>query len=281
MQNCGREVTVEEQPEAVVAMDGAAETVFALGQGGAVKGYFGATADSLPEALAGEASKTEHLGGTFPAPSLEAIIAEAPDLVLLYGYYEEAGVTAERLDELNIPHFVLNEACVEGDTSMDGYLDDVVTIATVLGVPDKGKQLVEEWTNRIDEAAADEPTGHTVFIQGSPDPASVFASGGTSFANSQIELAGGTNIYADSDEGYLTPSWEDVAAKNPSVIVNGVADGPGAMESLKGYINDNPALAAIDAAKEDRYFGMKYAENVPGPQAVEGTIALAEFLAAN
>ncbi|MDP3891064.1 ABC transporter substrate-binding protein [Nocardioides sp.] len=275
--SCGREVTLDAAPTRVVGIEGAAETALALEAGDQLAGWYGNAPEKLPGVLGEQAALSEHLGGSFPTPQLEDILATEPDLLLLYGYNSEAGLTQERLDELGVPHLLLSEACPEdADGSLDGYFTDTVTIATALGDQEAGEALVEEWRGRIADATAAPVEGEpSVFVMGNTDPTEPFASGGSSLADEQIALAGGVNAFGDTDEAFLSPTWEEVATRDPDVIVDGSGGLEESMAALQDYLRSDSALSRMTAVENDSFLVIDYYDNVPGPRAVDGVVQLA------
>lgn len=278
--NCGREVTIEAKPARVVGVEGGAETVFALGAADQMAGYFGNEAQKLPGALGEQAATTQHLGGSFPAPTLEALLESEPDLLVLYSLYPDAGITAERLDELGVPFLLLSEACdTHADPTVEGYFGDVSVVGTALGVDDVADELVAGWRTQIAEATAEPVDGlPTVFVMGSPNASEPFTSGGSSLANDQIAIAGGQNLYADADDAFLTPSWEETASRNPDVIVDGSGGMQESMEALRTYLTEDDALSQMTAVRDDAFLVIDYYDNVPGPRVIDGIVKIAEFL---
>lgn len=281
VENCGQNVTIEKKPEKIVGFDGAAETLFALGAGDQVAGYFGAAPDDLPENLAAEAKKTENLGGTFPFPSAEAVLDLQPDLIVAYGFNDEGGSLVKRLDELKIPYLNLSEACEnEPDATVDGYLTDVRTIGEAIGAKDAGEKLTDEWKSSIDAVEKPSGTPPTAVINGNQDPSKPYVSGGGSFADELLTRAGLENAYADEKKSFVTPSWEDVATRNPDIIFSGGGGGDEVRDGLLEHLKSNPALAKMNAVKTDgRVITLDYSRNVPGPQAIDGIIQMAEAAA--
>lgn len=275
VENCGREVTIADRPTAVVGFDGAAETVFALDASDQLAGYFGTAPDGLPADLAPAASQTTHLGGTFPFPSTEQVLEQQPDLVLAYGFGDD-GALADQLDTLAIPYLVLSEACDDPDPTVEGYLTDVTTIATALGIPDAGADLVEDWRDQLPAPVAPGDDAPVVVVYGNQDPTQPFVSTGASFVQDQLDWAGAVNAYADEDEGYLSPSWEDIASRNPDLIFSGGGGGEPIRQGLVDYLNANAALATMPAAQNDAVVTIEYAQNIPGPQAIAGITTIAE-----
>lgn len=278
--NCGEEVTIEAPPERIVGVEGAAETVMALGAGDQLAGWFGNDAKSLPDDLRSEAEKSKYLGGSWPSPTLEDVVAPEPDLVVLYGYSEEAGMTKEAFDELGVPTLVLSETCAKGaDSTVEGYFGDVETIAHAIGADEAASGLVETWRGEIATATETPVDGEpSVFINGNTDPASPFASGGGSLADDQIRIAGGRNIFGDTDDAFLEPSWEEVATRNPDVIVDGSGGLEESTAALRAYLAGDAALSQMAAVRDDAFLTIEYYDNVPGPRVVDGIVKIAEFL---
>ena len=94
--NCGVETVYDTVPRRVVATDTSAlEVLVALGLQENVTGYFGGTPERLQPQHQARAAMVERLGGSFPYPSLEAVLAPGPDLVFSYGFNESAGLTGQ------------------------------------------------------------------------------------------------------------------------------------------------------------------------------------------
>ncbi|GMA41471.1 ABC transporter substrate-binding protein [Mobilicoccus caccae] len=278
--NCGRTVTIPSRPSKVVAFDGAAETVFALGAAEQLSGYFGADPKALPADLAAQAGTTTRIGSTFPAPTLEAVTKDKPDLILMYGENEKGGLTGERLDQLGIPHLQLSEACRDKpDATVEGYLGDVQTIADALGRGEDGRRLVAQWRQRLAELPAPSDPRPSVMVSGNVDPKSPFASGRGSFVQDQLTKAGARNVYEDVAKGYLSPSWEDVATRNPDIIVDGSGGMEKSRDALLAHLRANPALAQMTAVEKSRVIAVPFSQNVPGPQAIDGIVAIGKAVA--
>lgn len=273
--NCGREVTIPEQPTRVIGIEGAAETLFALGAEEQTVGYFGSSPDSLPDYLAEPAGKTEYLGSSFPFPTAERVLENSPDLVVLYGF-GDSGDLAEQLDAQQIPYLLLSETCDTPDPTIEGYFTDVKTIATALGHAEEGVQLVEDWKSRLPERTSPSEDAPKIVVYGNTDPSQPFVSGGNSFVQGQIDYAGGVNAYADQDMGYLTPSWEDIASRKPDIILSGAGGGEETRQDIENYLMSNAALAQMPAVMNHRIVSIDYAKNVPGPQSIEGILEIRE-----
>lgn len=277
VENCGREVTIEQRPERIVGFDGAAETLFALGAAEQLAGYFGASPDSLPDDLAEQATQTERFGGTFPFPSAEQLLERQPDLVVAYGFGDQAGSIPQRLDEAGIPYLNLSEACEDGaDHTLEAYFADTDTIAEAIGTPQAGTELTTAWREEIEQLVTPGGQAPSVVVYGNQDPSDPFVSGAASFVQDQLEHAGAVNAYADEDSGYLTPSWEDIASRSPDIILSAGGGGDEVRDGIVDFLRGNAALSQIPAVVEDRVITLDYSKNIPGPQAIQGIREIAQ-----
>lgn len=278
VESCGQKVEISKKPERIVAFDGAATTLFALKASDQMVAYYGTPADQMPDDLGAEAGRLEYRGSTFPAPTLEVLLQDSPDLVLLYGEYEQKGITQARLAELDVPAINLSEGCKENaDPTLEGYYSDVEKLGKVVGKADEARSLVAGWRERV-EAVQPKGEKRRVLIHGNMDPSSVFASSGRSFAGDQLRVAGGENIYEDAETGYLEPSWEDVAKRDPEIIIDGSGGLEESNKALKEYLGANDALANMSAVRDGRIVSIPYQENIPGPQAIDGIEMMAKVL---
>lgn len=281
--SCGVEFTYAEPPERILATDtGAVETLVALGVGDRVVGWFGTDdEDSLDDDTRDAVLALDRLGGSFPFPTYEAILAADPDLVVSYGFNDEAGFSTEALQADGIGSYSFTEACPDASASLDTFFDDVANLGIILAVEEEANGLVDNWRAEIDALAApegDEPV--SVFLSGSPDAADSFTSGGGSLADDLIQLAGGVNVFGDTDEGFLAPAWEEVLARDPVVIIDGSGGGQQALDDLRSYLESDPALSQMTAVQDGSFGTIRFQQNVPGPQAVDGVRAISEILAA-
>lgn len=154
------EVTVEEQPERVVALGwGDAETALALGvQPVGATDWLGFGGDGVGPWADGLYDESPELIDALQ-PSYEAIAALEPDLILdVRGSGEQ-----ERYDRLSsiAPTIGVPEGGANYLTTPD---DQMVMISTALGLPDKGEELLAEVDSAFSDAAEAHPEwdGQTV-----------------------------------------------------------------------------------------------------------------------
>lgn len=181
--------------------------------------------------------------GYFRALSPEGVLALNPDLILS----ESGAGPQEALDVLNaagIP-FTMSGP----DTSPDGLIAKITTIANALDLPDEGKALAADVAQGLqqarDRAATVETPKRVLFIL-SLQGGRVMAGGESSSAESIIELAGGINAGMGFD-GYKQITDEAVLTAAPDVIL--MMDREGDLAINNDMVLAHPALSQTPAAK--------------------------------
>jgi iron complex transport system substrate-binding protein len=224
------------------------ETIFALGFGDRLVGV--TTYCNYPA----EALKIPKIGG-FMNPSLEAIVAKRPDLVIGVSSATDP-VKAREMERLGLKVNLISLA------SVSDILSAIKSIARLLGNPDSGEKLARKITlqiERVKQRVAPAPRRSTLLAVGLRP---LVAVGGKNFIDELITLAGGENIARDAAQPWLNLPDEYVVAKAPQVIIEaGMGSERG--ESAKHWAD----LKSIPAVKEGRVY--TYASDTilrPGPR---------------
>jgi iron complex transport system substrate-binding protein len=184
------------------------ETLFALGAGDQIVGD--TTYCNYPEA-----AKSKPKIGGYESPNLEAILARRPDLVFMMKSQPEI---AQKLRGAGIDVVELEPE------NLAGIYEEIQTIAVKIGVPEKGRALVQSIDKEV-RSGATRPSGKkpaVLFIVGrTPGAVSdLIAVGRGSFLNELIEFAGGANVFADTAVPYPSVSMEDVIRRDPEIIID-------------------------------------------------------------
>jgi iron complex transport system substrate-binding protein len=181
------------------------ELVFALGAGDRLVGRT-SQCDFPPEA-----AQVPDVGLWLP-PNIEAVLARAPDLVLLYQSPSTAPAIA-RLRALRIP-----AAAFRTD-----HLRDVSRLARVLGPALEAEQVAARLATRYDSSLAAvrrdsgrDPLGPVALLAWD-NPLIVLGAG--SFVSEMVELAGARNAFADVRPSSAPMSLEVLAARAPRAIL--------------------------------------------------------------
>ncbi|MBZ4416165.1 helical backbone metal receptor [Myxococcus sp. RHST-1-4] len=181
------------------------EMVIALGAGGTLVGV-----SRFDEAK--EVEKLPRVGG-FVDPSVEAVVALKPDLLLVQpGPGNQRPV--EKMAQLGVPVLLLPLH------SVADVLAGMRAVGRALGREKEAEAAVsriEATRTRIREAAKKLPPKRVLFAYGF-EPLVVAGPG--SFANELLQDAGGINVAADGGSAYPVYSLERVVRARPDVVVD-------------------------------------------------------------
>jgi len=232
------------------------ELLFAIGAGDAVVGR--TTWCDYPPA----AKRVADLGDGIQ-PSLEAVLAVRPDLVLLYDSPQNAGA-AEQLRRLGVPTLLL---------TTDG-LSDVTRLARLLGRVTGHRREADSLATAFARAlaAASPPVPGrrpTVLLLVWEQPPMTVGRG--SFLSELVHRAGGENLFEDVGPSSGTISIEAVAARDPDFILI-TSDGPQAFAR-------RPEWQAVRAVRDHRFLRVSGSEfSRPGPRAPVAVRELAHLI---
>ena len=234
----------------------ATELLFAIGAGSSVVGRT-QYCDYPPAAQA-----VANLGDGIK-PSIEAVLAQRPDLVVLYNSGQNAAV-AGRLGDLGIPHLRINTDA----------LSDVPRVSRLLGLLTGHSRGADSVVAVFDTALAhasvtpDTRRPKVLLLVWEQPPMTI---GRGSFLSELIERAGGENLFADVTTSSGVVSIEAVAARNPDLIL-ATTEGPAAFAS-------RPEWQVVPAVRRRRFLRVSGSEfNRPSPRAPSAIRELAERL---
>ena len=115
------------------------------------------------------------------------------------------------------------------------------------------------------------------FVYDSGDDAA-FTAGRKGIGNQIIQLAGGTNVFADLDDTFADVSWEQVLQRNPDVIVIYDYFGTPSVDEKKAFLRGKPELANVPAIRDNRFAVLTLQDAVLGVRAPFAVEALARQL---
>jgi iron complex transport system substrate-binding protein len=254
----GREV-----PSRVVSLSpSTTETLFAIGAGDRVVGR-SRFCDYPPEAL-----RLPVVGG-YVDPSLEAIVALKPDLVVGARGPGGAGLAA-KLDALGIATFFPPTDSIDDIDAM------IEQMGVKTGLAERARQVAASSRRRRDEiarAVAGEPRVRVLLVFGTTP---IVVAGPGSFPNEMLALANGENVLT-SGLPYTTLGAERLVLLEPEVIVN--ASMTGANDRSSGIGPDEPAWRELSAVRQGRVVAIHDDSLLrPGPRIGEGVAVLARAL---
>lgn len=136
--------------------------------------------------------------------------------------------------------------------------------------------LVEEFTTFYDDyKKKNEGKEHPKVLILMGLPGSYIIATPNSYVGSLVELAGGENVYSDTDEEFLTVNTEDMKTKEPDVILRAAHALPDqVVEMFKEDFETNDIWQHFDAVKNGRVYDLSYeyfgmSANFKYPQALE------------
>jgi cobalamin transport system substrate-binding protein len=201
----GRHMAIPLNVQRVVSLaPNLTETIYALGLDSKLVGD--TTFCDIPPAAKGK----PHVGST-QEPSLEAIVALHPDLVLATTSINRAE-TADALLKIGVPVYT------SAPHTMAGMLSSTEAIADLLGASEQGAKLVTELQQRLDAlhtALQERPLVHVLFVVWE-DP--LISIGQNTFIADALRWAGAESIIVAS-QNWPQVSMEEVVRLQPDYIV--------------------------------------------------------------
>lgn len=263
----GIEVTLGKMPQRIIsAAPSNTEIIFTLGLESKLVGRTDFC--NYPPAVA----EVESIGLMSPL-NLEKIISLKPDLILSYGGFQTKDIP--RLRELGFTVLVIEAE------SLSEMLKSIELIATACGVPEKGKKIIINLTERIKSITSlvdniPESQKPKVFTGSSYE--TIWSPGNGTLFNELITLAGGLNIVGNQ-KGWVPISPELVAQAEPDIIIvpSGIMN-PEEINKMKNDIINHPGWSQIPAIKKNQIFIVN--EDLfyrAGPRLVEGLELLYEI----
>jgi len=258
----GRRVVMPAQVNRIVTLaPNLTETVYALG---------------LEDKLAGDTDQCDtppaaklkpHVGGS-QNPSLEAIVALRPDLVLATTSINVES-TADALAHLGIAVYT-----TAGDTqTVLQMLDSIERVATLMGAEAQGKELAVRLRARLDALharLADRPMAHVLFVVWE-DP--LITIGQNTFIADALRWAGAESIVL-SKENWPHLSLEEVVRLQPDYIVFAGGHGESA-ESELADLRAKPIWRDLNAVEEGHVVNLNEEAIRPAPGLVDAIEQLA------
>ncbi len=230
------EVTIEEQPEAIVSMSpSATEMLFAIGAGDQVEAV-----DSNSNYPAGV--PTTDLSSF--TPNAEAIVGYSPDLVVLS---DDINGIVDALESLDVPVLLLGAA-----EELDDTYAQMELLGEATGHADEAADAVADVRDRIEAAVASASTdveGQRVYHELDPG---LYSADSSTFIGSIYTLFGLENIAdgaPDPSGGYPQLSAEYVVEQAPAIIV--LADTKCCGENAQ-TVAQRPAFGTVPAVVDGR-----------------------------
>ncbi|MBY4131619.1 ABC transporter substrate-binding protein [Rhodococcus fascians] len=234
----GGTITIDAMPRTIISLSPTAtETLFAVGAGEQV-----AAVDDQSDYPA-DAPKT---GLSAFTPSLEAIVAYDPDLVITS---TDLGIVTTTLAEAGVPTLLLPAA-----TSLDDAYSQIEQVADATGHDDEGDAVVAQMRDRIDAAVASVQTRDEPLTYFHELDDTLYTVSSQSFVGQIYGLFGLRSIADGSDAGdYPQLSAETVITTDPDVVFLADAQCCGVTAQS---VSARPGWGSMTAVRDGRIFPM-------------------------
>jgi len=184
------------------------EILFAVGAGPQVVAV--SSFDKFPPAV----EKLTRVGALLN-PDTERILSLRPNLVIVYGSQAEL---LGQFKQAGIPIFVYRHG------GLSDTLDSITAIGAATGHAAGAATVVAGLRARLDMlrrrvAGRTKPRTLLVISREPGTLRGLYASGGIGFLHDLLELAGGSNVFADVREESVQPSQETLLTRRPDVVV--------------------------------------------------------------
>ncbi len=253
----GRKVSVPDHPGRIICLvPSVTDIVFSIGGGAEVV----AISDYVQYPAA---AKSKPSVGSILDPSIEAILALRPDLILGQPHLNQQA-TLDLLQQRGIPVYLVEAHGVAG------ILRSIVSIGQALHRETQADAEVTRLTERIDAVRArvrGKPVVE-VLMPVSYDP--VITIGRGAFITEMIALAGGRSITDDIAQEWPQITLEAVVARSPRALLM-MRGGHTTMASLK----DRPGWNMLPAVRAGRAYFVDQRVELPSPVAIDALEELA------
>jgi ABC-type Fe3+-hydroxamate transport system substrate-binding protein len=175
-------------------------------------------------------------------PSIEAIVARDPDLVIAFDGLDNEGL-ANRLDDLGIRTLRLRH------NTLADLERNIRLIGDAIGCPLSARVVNERISGQLATASPDAPRGEAirVYYDVWADPPMTIGRG--SFLDSLITLAGGRNVFGDLGAPSPEVGLEAIVHRDPEIVLHPVSTSPA---SLPISPVERPGWRAVKAVADGR-----------------------------
>ena len=194
-----------------------------------------------------ETASLPEVGGAY-APSLEAIVALQPDLILMEALSQ--GRLLQAFEQTGAPVIAVRA------TSLDDVTQALTLLGTVIDRQEAASAAVSEIRSRVDAAAAPAGTPRRVLVLISDADRNIYAAKPESYAGGIAALLGQTNLAAGMPDtgpypGFTQYSAEQAVTSDPDVIFT-ISPAPEPAPRLSTMLPRVPGYGGLSAVSEGR-----------------------------
>lgn len=189
-------------------------------------------------------------------PSVEQIVAKNPDFIIGWpSAFTDSYITShEYWDDKKVNAYTPNSSLAEEQQTLDLVYQDILDIGKIFNVTDKStevvngmKKVVEDVQKKVNKK---DDKVKIALIHGFKE-GKLYTRSQATLQNDLIKLAGGENVFPDSEGGEL--SAEQLVEKNPEMLVINSYMGNKGSESIINELKKDPVLSKLDAVKNEKF----------------------------
>lgn len=210
-------------------------------------GVCSSTISTIPERY----SEVEQVG-TSMSPDMEIVASLSPDWIL-----SPASLQSDlqpKYEAIDTDWAFLNLR------SVPGMYRSIQELGEIFGREEQAQELVDEFTEFYEEYSTrneGKESPKVLILMGLPG--SYIIATENSYVGSLVELAGGENVYAGTDQEFLTVNTEDMKTKEPDIILCAAHALPDQVtEMFKEDFETNDIWQHFDAVQNDRVYYLTY-----------------------
>lgn len=210
-------------------------------------GVCSSTISTIPERYA----EVEQVG-TSMSPDMEIVASLSPEWIL-----SPASLQSDlqpKYEAIDTDWAFLNLR------SVPGMYRSIQELGEIFGREEQAQELVDEFTEFYEEYITrneGKESPKVLILMGLPG--SYIIATENSYVGSLVELAGGENVYAGTDQEFLTVNTEDMKTKEPDIILCAAHALPDQVtEMFKEDFETNDIWQHFDAVQNDRVYYLTY-----------------------
>lgn len=144
--------------------------------------------------------------------------------------------------------------------SVQGMYRSIQELGEIFDREEQAQELTDEFIEFYDEyKKKNEGKDHPKVMILMGLPGSYIIATPNSYVGSLVELAGGENVYSDTDQEFLTVNTEDMKTKEPDVILRAAHALPDqVIEMFQKDFEENDIWKHFDAVKNGRVYDLTY-----------------------
>lgn len=263
--SAGRTVEVPYPVESVVALNSnVPEEMIALGAWDRITGIDTSAKKKVDQGLYPQLKEVS-LVGSYDDPNYELIAQLKPDVVIQWTSWPPLpDEVAQKLEPFGIPVVALDLY------RMEIYTSEVELLGKMLGKEEEAHEyisFIQDQYDSINQTLARIPESErkTVYFEG----ANYYETyGGADYGcgvPGMIRAGGGKDLYYDQKPYYFTTNPEDVAERNPDVIIKGISEPQGyfmederTLKDLRNNVSNRVELANTNAVKNGQVYAISF-----------------------